>query len=394
MYGELVVMIRDEADAEAASRLADAVLATWTDDTVPEIQAITPNELDASVSESDAIWLFAGSDSPLDLYAVLEKLEHDQVPTLLSRVGDRQSLGSILQDGVIIGPPESDATGLRLVLQSLMSQSGAIYQLRQDLHVSQKSQIGLSSQVGKLDEEMQLAAKMQKLFLPKQLPEPEGVKFNVLFQPAGYVSGDIYDIVQIDKEHISFYIADAVGHGASAALMTMFIKQSLQLKEYTERGQVVVMPDEAIRRVNMDIVRRQLETFRFATVCCGTYHLPSRRLMLAHAGHPPPFLFRKDGSVETINLEGPLLGIFEDEPFELTTMTLEPGDRLLMYSDGFEVAFGNPDQPMNAEYVRELHAMQVGKPEAAIAELKTKLDQATGSLNQLDDLTVVLMDVL
>lgn len=394
MYGELLLLIREEACASDAQALADRMLATWPEhEQPPEIQHLRPDQINGSLNGADAVWCYcAGEEGRSGVYDLLEQLEPYHTPMLLTRDPETLSPGSMLQDGVVVGPKNTDPLLLRVILQSLMSQSGLIHQLKQDLTVSQRSQIGLTTQVDKFDTEMQLAAKMQKLFLPKELPAPKGARFSVLFRPAGYVSGDIYDIQQADDEHVSFFVVDAVGHGASAALMTMFVKQSLQLRDHSESGRRAVLPDEALRRVNADIIRRQLETFRFATVCCGCYHLPTRRLMLAHAGHPPPFIFRKNGDIETISLDGPLLGIFEDEPFELRTIQMQPGDRLLMYSDGFEVAFGDPDQPMNANYVQELHALRHGTQQQALAELTLKLDRASGSLNQLDDLTVLIMD--
>jgi sigma-B regulation protein RsbU (phosphoserine phosphatase) len=240
---------------------------------------------------------------------------------------------------------------------------------------------------------MQLAARMQKLFITTNLPKPDGVHFGVLFQPAGYVSGDIYEVQQVTEGEVSFFVADVVGHGAPAALMTMFIKQSLQLSELGENGKQARSPADVLRQANSDILSRQLEIFRFATVICGTYNIKTQQLHLAHVGHPPPFLLHVNGEIETIEFDGPLLGIFEDEPFELTTLELGIGDRLLLYSDGFEVALGDPDTPMNIDYVNELHALRRGKLDDAMEYLQYKLSKQAGSLIQLDDLTVLIMDV-
>ena len=77
----------------------------------------------------------------------------------------------------------------------------------------------------RLDEELRLAAKLQQDFLPKQLPQVGPIHFHSLFRPAGYVSGDLYDVMRLDEKRVGFFPVDAVGHGMPAALLTMFIKR-------------------------------------------------------------------------------------------------------------------------------------------------------------------------
>ncbi len=268
-----------------------------------------------------------------------------------------------------------------------------VHQLEQEMDFAQRLQSNLVNQVQKLDEEMQLAAKMQKLFLPKKLPQIPGLDFHVLFQPAFYVSGDIYDVQKIGSHDVSFFIADAVGHGAPAAMMTMFLKHALTLSESIVGQDVVISPEKILAGVNADILERDLDTFNFATICIGSYNTQTRVLRLAHSIHPPPIIIKVNGDIQSIELQGPMLGVTDEDPFELTTLTLEVGDRLLLHSDGFELAFGNPDEPMNPDYIQELYAMKKGTATEAIIELKKRIDQQVGSLNQLDDLTVLIMDV-
>src|SRR5207249_7672462 len=94
----------------------------------------------------------------------------------------------------------------------------------------------------RVDEEMRLAARLQQDFLPKSLPQLGRVHFHALFRPAGYVSGDLYDVMRLDEKHIGFYMADAVGHGMPAALLTMFIKNALVTKQITDNGYRLLTP--------------------------------------------------------------------------------------------------------------------------------------------------------
>ena len=88
-------------------------------------------------------------------------------------------------------------------------------------HIEVNEQPPLPAPFDKLDEELRLAARIQCEFLPQEFPTMAGVGFDVLYRPAGYVSGDTYDVQQIDDRLVAFYVADAVGHGVPAALLTM-----------------------------------------------------------------------------------------------------------------------------------------------------------------------------
>jgi hypothetical protein len=82
-------------------------------------------------------------------------------------------------------------------------------------------------------DQLRLASQVQRGFLPGALPELPGLRFDVLFRPVDYVSGDIYDVHRLDEEHVAIAVADASGHGIPAALLTVYIKRALRGKEIT-----------------------------------------------------------------------------------------------------------------------------------------------------------------
>ncbi|MHC4293446.1 MAG: PP2C family protein-serine/threonine phosphatase [Planctomycetota bacterium] len=90
--------------------------------------------------------------------------------------------------------------------------------------------------VDNLAEQLRLAGSVQRDFLPTSLPEGEKVKWANVFLPAEWVSGDIYDVIRIDENHIGFYIADVVGHGIPAALLTIFLKQALIMRQTVDNS--------------------------------------------------------------------------------------------------------------------------------------------------------------
>src|SRR5258706_15252928 len=108
--------------------------------------------------------------------------------------------------------------------------------LRDELNVLHRRDDTLSTYMTRIDEELRLAARLQQDFLPKTLPQVGPVHFHTLFRPAGYVSGDLYDVIRLDEKRAGFFIVDAVGHGVPAALLTMFLKRSLICKEIGPSG--------------------------------------------------------------------------------------------------------------------------------------------------------------
>jgi phosphoserine phosphatase RsbU/P len=195
-----------------------------------------------------------------------------------------------------------------------------------------------------------------------------------------------------------------VGHGVPAALMTVYLKQSLRTKEIDPAapgGYSIVSPERALTALNREVVQHQGEQVRTATAWYGLLNHRTLELSHARAGHPLPLLLKPDGRVLTLEAEGGILGVFPHEQYGLSRTTLEPGDRLLVYSDGFEVAFQSRQESAvsakkslaNRQYVEEFKDLGHGALHEALGRLSRNLDAQAGSLNQLDDMTVLVVGV-
>jgi serine phosphatase RsbU (regulator of sigma subunit) len=265
--------------------------------------------------------------------------------------------------------------------------------LRGELNVLRRRDETLNFYMHRLDEELRLAARLQQDFLPKSLPQIGAVHFHTLFRPAGYVSGDLYDVVRLDERRIGFYIADAVGHGMPAALLTMFIKHSLVTKEIAGNKYRLLAPSESLARLNEELISQNLSQAAFATALYGIIDVQTLEVTISRAGHPNPLILRSGGAIEAIECDGPLLGIFPDEPFVTATAQLSPGDRLLLYTDGIEVAFCE-DQVVDTELWRkELMSRRDLPTEQLLNAFADRIDSETGSLAPKDDLTMVVLEV-
>jgi sigma-B regulation protein RsbU (phosphoserine phosphatase) len=194
--------------------------------------------------------------------------------------------------------------------------------------------------VNNFAEELRMAGLVQRDFLPTSMPDCDKFDWGTVFIPAEWVSGDIYDVSRIDEDHVGFYVADVVGHGMPAALLTMFLKQALIMRQTTGNSYEIFPPSEVLRNLNLRITEQKLSGNQFATCCCCLMNIKTLELTYSRAGHPYPVLLRKGMPPQQLESQGSLLGIFEQAVYEQNTIQLEEGDKLIIYSDGAEPYIG------------------------------------------------------
>jgi hypothetical protein len=247
-------------------------------------------------------------------------------------------------------------------------------------------------QLKELDEEMRLAARLQRDFLPRRLPEVGAARFSVLYRPLGWVSGDIYDVARLDETHVGFYVADAVGHGMPAALLTMFIKRAFETKRIVGNTYEIVPPDVSLQQLNAAICEQNLSSCQFCTAAYCVLDVSTLRLTYARAGHPEPILIRADGSANSLASPGSLLGVFPEERYTSASVDLARGDRVVLYTDGLEDALADPTGQGQSLSGR-LAGLRHRPREEMLLQLAAWIDQQPGGTRAADDVTVVVLDV-
>ena len=287
----------------------------------------------------------------------------------------------------------SAATPFAGVAQPLESLQHEIDLLHAEVGALRRRDDALKFYMHRLDEEMRLAARLQQDFLPKNLPRLGPVRFHTLFRPAGYVSGDLYDVMRLDETHVGFYMADAVGHGMPAALLTMFMKNALITKQIDPSGYRLLPPGQTMARLNDSLVSQNLSHATFATAIYGVIDTRSLQLTFARGGHPNPIILRGDGGMECLRTDGSLLGIFPDETFAETTVQLAPGDRMVVFTDGIEVAFSDDATADSVRWRDELWMRRSLSTEELLQDFAAHVDKQAGSLSPKDDLTIIVVEI-
>ena len=243
-----------------------------------------------------------------------------------------------------------------------------------------------------IDRELRLAARLQRDFLPKKLPNHGRVKFNRLYRPAGHVSGDIYDVRRLDEDHAGVYLADAVGHGMPAALLAMFMHNALQTKHIGRGDYRLLDSHEAMALLNATLCGQGLSSATFATAAYAKVHLHSGEVDLSRGGHPLALLVRSGADVvEEVGGDGALLGVMSDEVFEPRRLILEPGDKLILYTDGVEMAYVAAGEPGSLDRWRgAVHDRRALSADELLSDFWRHLE-SRGAF--ADDITVVTLEM-
>jgi sigma-B regulation protein RsbU (phosphoserine phosphatase) len=241
-----------------------------------------------------------------------------------------------------------------------------------------------------IDMELELARRIQESFLPQTLPQLSEVRFAVHYQPCGRVGGDFYDIFRLDEQHVGFYVADAMGHGVPASLLTIFVKKGVRTKEISGQSYRLVPTGEVLKRLNRDMIEQHLSENPFITMVYVLLNFRERTLSFSRSGHPYPLYVPRDGTPRFWQIEGSLLGVFDTE-YPVQTHQIHPGDKVLLYTDGMDAAaFEN--QPVGSA---SLLAAAERYRDLAIADLVPRLaGELFGQTRQMDDLTLVGLEMM
>lgn len=187
-----------------------------------------------------------------------------------------------------------------------------------------------------LERDLELAQQVQRGFLPQKAPELEKYTLHHFYQPADKVGGDYFDYIALPDGRVAVVLADVVGHGMAAALQTAQLSAALKFSLATKS-----CPAEAIRSLNETLSEDSLDD-RFITLVMLVIHPDSDKITIVNAGHMPPLLCRGDETQELgDHIRSVPLLVLDSFAYEPVETTLQPGDHVLIYTDGLNEAM-NP----------------------------------------------------
>jgi phosphoserine phosphatase RsbU/P len=400
----LVATCGSMAESEAA-RLT-TVLERWPDAATPGMQRMTFDQLLSRLCAGDealrtraavALLLVSKRQSLEEIDRCVDELRTVNLPAVIL-AEEHARWQPLQQQGVIVQPRDAAPGVIAAMLFALAERQELVEQMSRELAITMRVQAGARAEVERMHEELHLAAGVQHEFTAASLPAVERLEMGAVYRPVNAVSGDIYHVRQMGDGRVAFFVADAVGHGVPAALLTMVLTNSLLSAEHDESD---MTPSLVLERLNRRLLDSSLHTGRFATAVYGVVDPATGRGSVAGAGHPAPLVMGSRGARELVT-EGPLLGVFSDADFPAANFTLGAGETLVVYTDGLEAAF-----PI--EKSQRAHRLAAGKhayahvdhleslfmrlaehdPAAVLMQLEHMLDEQCGSLHQADDITTL-----
>ena len=238
----------------------------------------------------------------------------------------------------------------------------------------------------KLEHELHVAAEIQRALMPRSLVTLPYVDAAAVSIPCRAVGGDFFDYLRTPAPVFGFTLGDVAGKGPPAALMSAMMQGMFA---YAARGQDTADPAAIVANINQALCQREVE-LRFVTLFFGVL-APDGRLCYCNAGHNPPFVVGERG-IRRLAAGGPVVGILGHATYEHAVVALDPGDVVVVFSDGVSEALGSNDEEFGDE--RLLDAIQRAGPgdvQQVVGAILDAVHTFTAGAVQSDDITVMAL---
>ena len=241
----------------------------------------------------------------------------------------------------------------------------------------------------RLKRDLAVAQQIQQRLLPTNLPQPDGFQLAGVGRACEETSGDYYDVIPVQGDALALVIGDVSGHGLGPALMMVSTRALIHSALQMQPG-----PLEVIKGVNI-FLERDMPDSAFMSLFLGSLHPETQTLRYVSAGHNPPLLLRKDGSIEELPRTGPVLGVVASASYRLSEdRRLERGDVLMLYTDGIFEAHDVHGEMYGEERMRESLARRSAggaSAEEILGGVIADLDAFVGDHDLDDDVTVLII---
>jgi phosphoserine phosphatase RsbU/P len=252
----------------------------------------------------------------------------------------------------------------------------------------------LSEVLAALNRELEVVGEIQRSLLPRELPQIQGIELATFYQTSARAGGDYYDFFPLDCGQWGLFIADVAGHGTPAAVLMAITHAIAHAQPGTHTP-----PSVLLGYLNDQLARSYTRDGAFVTAFYAVLDPRSRTLTYARAGHNPPRLLRR-GRIQALDATGALpLGILENQAYGQATVSLEPGDLVLLYTDGITEASPPPRNGVRDLFgVERLDALLIdcGPSKAAACIDRIRHDVAAFCANAppIDDQTLIAIRCL
>ena len=236
--------------------------------------------------------------------------------------------------------------------------------------------------------DLELAHELQQRFLPQSSPDTEEFEFYSYYKAMQQVGGDYYDFVPLENNRIAVIMADVVGHGIAAALYMAKISAESRFALATSKTAI-----EAVQKMNNSLSGLNID--RFVTLALCVLDLNTNKMTVVNAGHMPPILQKSaTGEITQLAVEesGLPLGIMEDFEYESVEVQIDPGDQIVLYTDGINEAMNADGEQLTTEaMIEDMASGQAKNPDAIGNLIRESVARHSGRHPAIDDACLVCL---
>ncbi len=313
--------------------------------------------------------------------------------TLVLSLGEMTSqevMDSALTDrGVTFAfnPTEDELSAQMAVLSGMRGPIGA---MRRELKELRNRELRHVANLRKFDDERRLAGLVQREFLNHELPDIQDCEWSTLYRPAEIVSGDMFEVVRLNRDQVAITLLDATGHGLTAALLAAYGRRAVH-DEIAAANSLENFPSGVLRRMNHELVKADLSECQFISAIQAVFNERTNEMTWARGGGCYPILVRHNQPPMQVRSHGPLVGVEAESQFETVRLQLEPGDTVLFYTDGLDGLLRDEGAGNYASDITETEWFAALNDETIherIAAIEKRLDDSMHG-PQADDVTVI-----
>jgi PAS domain S-box-containing protein len=250
----------------------------------------------------------------------------------------------------------------------------------------------MEGRLARSNAELQIAAEIQRNFMPDVIPQITGFDIAARTVMAKEVGGDFFDvipfeIIALDKGTLGLLVADVSGKGVPAALFMALSRIVVRVNALWHRD-----PAKAIYDAN-NIITQDSKSGMFVTLFFGTLIESDRTLTYVNAGHNPPVVFRnRTGTLEELLPTGIVLGAVENREYYSRTLSIDPGDIIVMYTDGVTESINAQEEMFGEDRLNTIIRNSARLPSQEILErILSAVQEFTGDMPQFDDITLLVI---
>ena len=340
----------------------------------PVLLAKSP--IDKEALRGKVVQMFDMVSDPRVLYPKEAEREGIRSGVSIGLISKRRSIGTLhLYSSEPRAYDESDIQ----VLRSLANQAAVAIENAQLYQQSLEKR--------RMDRELRVAGTIQEQLLPERAPQIEGFDIAAASVPCSQVGGDFYDFIPLRDQRTVLVIADVAGKGVPGALLMASARAGLRahLESVTE-------PHEVVRRLNLNLCH-DARSGQFVSLFCAVLDEERRILSYTNAGHNPPLVVR-GGELLRLEEGGLVLGADDEETYEEGSLSLQPGDVVVFYTDGVTEALNAEDEIFGTVRLLEVVRGWAGTDaETIISRIRRSIREFTRATPQSDDITLVVLRV-